>query len=385
MNVEKLKTLESVVKLDKFTEYVAKSFDYEFTGKSFFTPFKIKCEESFNIGLIVGSSGSGKSTSLKQFGKQQDFKWESNQAIVSHFDTPENAVAKLSAMGLNSVPQWVKPYYALSTGEKFRADLAITIDNNAVFDEFTSVVDRTVARSACISFSKYVKKNNLKNIVIATCHRDVVEWLQPDWIFDTDTGTLNRGSLQRPSLEFKIFKSNYSLWRLFKKHHYLSHDLNKSATCYSLWYENIPIGFSAVLGFPITVSPLYYGDNRTCFRGSRTVILPDYQGLGVGARFSDEIASITLDRGYRYYSRTAHVRLGEYRQNSDKWLATSGNLTPSDGGFSNWKPDGRICYSHQYIGERGNKYRELYEQYKNDLSLKKLKFSKIRTTDNLFT
>jgi ABC-type ATPase with predicted acetyltransferase domain len=163
MQIDKLEQLESKVKLDRFTEHVSKNFDYEFTGQSFFTPFKINVKENFNIGLIVGSSGSGKSTSLKQFGKCEEFKWTNDQAIVSHFDSPENAVSKLSAMGLNSVPQWVKPYYALSTGEKFRADLAINLKDNAVFDEFTSVVDRTVARSACVGFSKYIKRNNFKS------------------------------------------------------------------------------------------------------------------------------------------------------------------------------------------------------------------------------
>jgi ABC-type ATPase with predicted acetyltransferase domain len=52
---------------------------------------------------------------------------------------------------LNSVPSWYKPYQVLSNGEKFRADLARKLKSNTVIDEFTSVVDRTVAKAASVS------------------------------------------------------------------------------------------------------------------------------------------------------------------------------------------------------------------------------------------
>jgi ABC-type ATPase with predicted acetyltransferase domain len=81
----------------------------------------------------------------------------------------------------------------LSTGEKFRADLSRRVKDDAVIDEFTSVVDRNVAKAASVAMSKYVRLNNIKRIVIATCHRDIVDWLEPDWVIDTDTGHLYDG------------------------------------------------------------------------------------------------------------------------------------------------------------------------------------------------
>lgn len=50
------------------------------------------------------------------------------------------------AVGLSSVPAWLKPHKVLSNGEAFRADVARLLaetppDGIAVVDEFTSVVD----------------------------------------------------------------------------------------------------------------------------------------------------------------------------------------------------------------------------------------------------
>lgn len=69
-----------------------------------------------------------------------------------------------------------------------RVDLARALleEDFVVFDEFTSVVDRKVAQTACLAIHKAVKVKN-KKIVAISCHYDVLEWLQPDWIFDTNT------------------------------------------------------------------------------------------------------------------------------------------------------------------------------------------------------
>jgi ABC-type ATPase with predicted acetyltransferase domain len=96
-------------------------------------------------------------------------------------------------VGLNSIPSWYKPYAVLSNGERFRADLARKIEDGAVIDEFTSVVDRNVAKAASVALSKYIRKNNIKNVVLSTCHRDILEWLEPDWVIDTDLGEYTEG------------------------------------------------------------------------------------------------------------------------------------------------------------------------------------------------
>ena len=182
--------LISTVKRDQFIEASEKAFDCIFDGTSKFYPWILPTNipTEFKIGVIVGSSGSGKSTLLKNFGKEETPLWEHNLPIISHFDSPDDAILRMGAVGLNSVPSWYKPYNVLSNGEKFRADLARKIKSNAVIDEYTSVVDRDVAKAASMALSRYVIKNDIKNIVLSTCHRDILEWLEPDWVIDTDTG-----------------------------------------------------------------------------------------------------------------------------------------------------------------------------------------------------
>jgi len=187
--------LTSSVERDEFIEASETAFDCRFDGTSTFHPWKVptKLPKDFKIGVIVGSSGSGKSTMLKQFGIEEQPKWEPNKSVISHFDNPEDGINRLSSVGFNSIPSWYKPYHVLSNGEKFRADLARKIKSNVVIDEYTSVVDRTVAKAASMALARYVKNNDLQNIVISSCHMDIVDWLEPDWVINTDTGELMDG------------------------------------------------------------------------------------------------------------------------------------------------------------------------------------------------
>ena len=86
----------------------------------------------------MGASGSGKSTLLSEFGKEVYPIWDPNKAIVSHFESPDEAINKLGAVGLNTIPNWYKPHHVLSNGEQFRADLARKVCDGAVIDEFIS-------------------------------------------------------------------------------------------------------------------------------------------------------------------------------------------------------------------------------------------------------
>jgi len=187
--------LVSSVDRDDFITASEKAFDCAFDGTSKFFPwmFPSSIPKEFSIGVIVGSSGSGKSTLLAEFGTEDIPTWDDSKAIVSHFLNPDDAVNRLGAVGLNTIPSWYKPYSVLSNGEKFRADLARKIKNGAVIDEFTSVVDRNVAKAASVALSRYITKNNVNNVVVSTCHHDIVDWLQPDWVLNTDTGELYHG------------------------------------------------------------------------------------------------------------------------------------------------------------------------------------------------
>lgn len=347
--------LTSVVELDEFTASVNKNFDFDFGGTNTFYPYKKpnNVPTDFSIGIIVGASGTGKTTLMHEFGEEEVIEWDKNKAIISHFNSVEEGTDKLTAVGLNSIPSWTKPYHVLSNGEKFRADLARRLKDGAVIDEFTSVVDRNVAKATSTSISKYIKKKGLKNVVFVTCHSDIVDWLLPDWIVDTNDGTMYDGSCLRgrPKLELSIYETkDYHIWEMFKDHHYLSADLNKASRRFVGVLNGDIVAFNAVLALPS-------GSLKNSWRGHRTVVLPDYQGLGLGVRFSDAIGQIHIDEGKRYFSRTCHIRMGEYRENSKLWKPTAmnkkkrtGNSEHKDG---SWKADmERIAFAHEYIGEQ---------------------------------
>jgi ABC-type ATPase involved in cell division len=342
------------VDLDDTALEVARAFDYDFDGQTFFDiPEMPKLPESWGVGLIVGSSGSGKSTLLSTLGKYRQPEWDDNLSVASHFEGAEIAKKRLSAVGLNSIPSIMRPYRVLSTGEKHRADLARSLGDGALVDEFTSVVDRIVARSICVSIRRFVRNEGVSRVVFASPHRDIVEWLEPDWVFDTDTGEFSRGYKRRPKLEFELYGSTRDAWKIFRNHHYLSAE-HHGAKCYVLMYNGMPVGFASSIAMPS-------GTLKDAWRGHRTVILPDWQGMGLGNRLSDVVAWLHTQEGKRYYSKTAHYRMGGYRENSPDWKPTSKNRMKR-GEWAHGKKGGgdtkRICYSHEYVGSKPEYFTE---------------------------
>ena len=344
--------LVSKIEMDDLTNELIAPFDYQSDGVEVFYPFFVPKDlpQTYNLGVIVGASGTGKSTLLQEFGDvEKQPQWLKEKSIASHFENANDAAERLSAAGLMSIPEWVKSFDSLSNGQKFRANLARQLKNNAVIDEFTSVVDRNVAKSASVAMSRYIKKNEIQKVVLATCHRDVLEYLEPDWVIDTDRGEWYSGrSLRRPNLVLTIYPSNWRIWNNFSRHHYLSQKLNTASHNFIAVWEGKLVGFISVMAFPS-------GTLTNAFREHRLVIDPDFQGFGFGHILSESVAQIYRDNGKRFFSKTSHPRLGEYRDNSDLWKPTSKNhLIRKDGQNSNltrWKINpNRWSYSHEYIG-----------------------------------
>lgn len=150
-------------------------------------------DADWNVGLIVGGSGTGKSTIAKEIFKDDYIKGFEYKAKSVVDDMPKDKSIKdiemaFTSVGFSSPPSWLKPYSVLSNGEKMRVDLARSILEDRdiiVFDEFTSVVNREVAKTSSYAISKAIRKKNKKFVAVA-CHKDIVEWLEPDWIYDTD-------------------------------------------------------------------------------------------------------------------------------------------------------------------------------------------------------
>lgn len=157
--------------------------------------------EDFNwqIGVIVGRSGSGKTSIAKQLFSEayiREFEYKSKCVLDDFPEELETSeiTRMLCSVGFASPPDWLKNYDCLSQGEKMRVDIAraLCLDKPLiVFDEFTSVVDREIAKVSAYAISKAVRRS-CKKFIAVTCHYDVVDWLEPDWVFCTDTMELSR-------------------------------------------------------------------------------------------------------------------------------------------------------------------------------------------------
>ena len=285
----------------------------------------------WKLGVVVGPSGSGKTSIGRLFfdGRglyQPD--WPGDAPIVDAIDPDGdfNAVtAALSSVGLGSVPAWLRPYHALSNGEQFRANLARVVCEapaEVVIDEFTSVVDRQIARFGALAFGKAWRRTAGK-CVLLSCHYDIVEWLEPDWVFDTATGQYSgRGLWRRPRFDLEIHETDWRYWPLFEPHHYLKIPKMIAATCYVGTVEGQLVTHLGVATRP------GMKEARAC----RLVVMPEWQGAGVGLRFLNAVCEMWLSGQNRYGKpmptlfHTSHPGLCAALRRSPGWKQVSAML-----------------------------------------------------------
>lgn len=312
-------------------------------------------DEPWTIGAIVGPSGSGKSTVARQaFGDAvlRGYDWPRGRAVIDALGdhSIKQLMRTLSAVGFNSPRAWLRPYRALSNGERFRCELARALLSDAplvVCDEFTSTVDRTVAKVASAAIAKALRRGDAnKRFVAVTCHDDVLAWLEADWVVDMTTGALTWGRLRRPSIELRVVRAPQASWQWFARHHYLSGELSRGATCYVALWNEAPVAFCGVVGAL---------GKRKHKRVTRLVTLPDYQGLGIGTRLLEYVGDRVLEASERYSITTSHPSLRAYLQQSQRWLRkrTRRSFRPSRQTMRDAEVRdsyGRVVTSFEYLG-----------------------------------
>ncbi len=315
-------------------------------------------DADWKIGLIVGPSGSGKTTlARKMFGDSfvRPRLWADDKAVIDGLGdgSIRDLTGLFTAVGFSSPPSWAKPYSVLSNGERFRCDLARAIkegtESNRIvaFDEFTSVVDRTVARSVSAALAKGIKSRKIPcRFAAVTCHYDVESWLEPDWTIDMATQTFQWRRLRRPDVRLETFRCTREAWKLFAHHHYLSGSLAPPAECYLATWEGEPTAFCATL-------PLIGQKGRR--RITRLVTLPDFQGLGIGMALAETVGEIMHARGLRLNITTGHPAAIGHCKRSVKWRTVQARIGAKaprkHAAFQGYRnAAGRATVSFEFVG-----------------------------------
>lgn len=281
-------------------------------------------EKPWQVGLIVGPSGAGKSVLANKLWPnqvQERYQWDARKSLLDNFPheiSTTDITSMFNSVGLGSVPSWLRPYNTLSNGEKFRADMAralLTNDELTVIDEFTSVVDRQVAKVASHCVQKAVRRTQ-KQFVAVTCHYDVEDWLQPDWLYDVATQKFVWRCVQpRPKLTLEIHESSTKEWKTFAHHHYLSATILPSAKCYTATINGKPVAFTSYIHF-------MHPKTKNIKMAHRLVVLPDYQGLGIASILAEWLGQHLWEQGYRYRFVIGHPAIIRLCSKSPRWRET---------------------------------------------------------------
>jgi GNAT superfamily N-acetyltransferase len=116
----------------------------------------------------------------------------------------------------------------------------------------------------------------------------------------------------RPPVELEVYRCGAQTWNLFRQSHYLSGSLAPTARCYTAIYKERPIAVIAIVH--VRMNSRYY-------RVSRLVVLPDYQGIGVGKRLLNFMAELyTSQTKISFYILTSNPQI--IRGSMDKWRIT---------------------------------------------------------------
>jgi hypothetical protein len=312
-------------------------------------------ERPWNVGLIVGPSGSGKTSILERlWGKKPlTFEWNS-PAVIDDFSSSLSIgeiVAGLKSVGFNTIPAWMRPFKVLSNGERFRCELARRLleDSSPVLiDEFTSVVDRQIARIGAAAVAKYVSGKSTLQVICATCHYDVVDWLDPDWIYDPALQSFNWRLLRgRPPIKCEVAPVKYEAWKFFAPYHYMSAELNKTAQCFGLYVGNTLTSFCGVLHMP-------HPRVRDIMSASRLVTLPDWQGLGLAFVLSNTLGEAYSGIGKRLRFYPNHPAYIHSFERSPLWvnLKRHGDFSPRRGNSATIDGyGGKSCAVYEYRGK----------------------------------
>jgi GNAT superfamily N-acetyltransferase len=117
----------------------------------------------------------------------------------------------------------------------------------------------------------------------------------------------------------------------------------------------MPVGFIALLASPY---------KKRYWRVSRLVVLPDYQGIGIGTRFLTAIAEYwTKKTGAPFFITTSNPQLRNINRKSRWRLTRIGHVSGKWKGrkdLYNTLSKRRITFSFKYVPERSGSHKSMF-------------------------
>jgi ABC-type lipoprotein export system ATPase subunit/predicted GNAT family acetyltransferase len=241
---------------------------------------------NFNIILITGESGSGKTTILNELKPNNILDLEiPNTPLFEWGINEEHTLKILSLVGLGDAVLFLTKYVHLSDSQQARARIALELlsDREVIYiDEFLSTLDRSTAKSVAYCIQKAIKITNKKAILV-TAHDDLQDYLKPDciikgkafpsrWVVEEKEYTNRNKIVEQCKFKYvdKEFYRNLRLGELHYKGKYTGGVKE---------YLAVMIGEECV-GILVSIYRMHDGGRRI----SRVVVHPSYRGCGIGVK-----------------------------------------------------------------------------------------------------
>lgn len=132
---------------------------------------------------------------------------------------------------------------------------------------------------------------------------------------------------------------------MFSKYHYLSHNHNHAARVFIAQADENIVGFISVLHFP-------HPKHKRYKKVHRLVVLPDYQGLGIGIKLLELIGDIYLKDNFIFGITTNSPSLIFSLKNNVKFNCIRIGRTSPHSGLDKIKSSfNKITVSYRYMGK----------------------------------
>lgn len=150
----------------------------------------------------------------------------------------------------------------------------------------------------------------------------------------------------RPNIEIKVCRVESDAWNLFKKHHYMTQEMNRGAKSFLFSWDSQPIGFCSLLNKP------FKGGHKYNHIVSRLVVLPDFQGMGFAKDILNFLGGLITSLGGNLYIKTVSRKMGSFLQNSPMWEPTANNGKYRKGVYDRRAKNRleRTSYCYKYVG-----------------------------------